>query len=159
MMSLTIDPSQIRPKSALETAHSRRMNPVAKTAALAALGLFGIGSFSVAAYSMLGTLAGPQVHKVTISHRAADWPDLKDGVPALASGPEATAQARPKLAAIAPSTSVTPPSSTAPPITAAAPVRRSLPLIEAATLIEGTRTAPLVGIAKSAALKIGRAHV
>jgi hypothetical protein len=150
MMSLQIDSSQVRSKSSPEAARPRRMKRLAKTLALTALGLAGIASFSVAAYSMLGTLAGPQVPRVTISQRAADWPDLKDGVPALA--PRAETMPAVKMSPAAPAQPI------ANSVASAAPARANILPIEVAAVVEPVRQAALIGDVKTAALLPPRAN-
>lgn len=67
---------------------------------LGALGCVALAGLSVAAYSALGSLAGPQIVRPNIFQmqkdqaasqaKAADWPDLKDGVPVLAGDASGT---------------------------------------------------------------------
>jgi hypothetical protein len=89
MIDLALDAS--------ETRATRR--PDGRTAKLRIV-LFGLagagalGGFGVAASSLMAGLAAPAPVKFVASGRAADWPDLKDGLPALAgSGKAASTQA------------------------------------------------------------------
>lgn len=117
------------------TAHGspRRSSPRLRVRAwsLAAVGCVALGGVSWAAYSVMGNLAGPQVVRPNI-HRmqnerqaqisAADLPDLRNGVPPLASeapysstGADQTAGERPS--AVAQASLPEPPTKPAPPTT------------------------------------------
>ena len=105
MMQVAIDPSERRDAGSREPAPAkpavaRPVKPVAKPAArgrmivLGTLGCVAVAGLSVAAYSAMGSLAGPQVVRPNLYQMqkaqapqasAADWPDLRDGVPVLAS--------------------------------------------------------------------------
>ncbi|WP_311276342.1 hypothetical protein [Methylobacterium sp. WCS2018Hpa-22] len=70
---------------------------------LGTLGCVVVAGLSYAAYSAMGSLAGPQVARPNLYQmqkaqalqaKAADWPDLRDGVPALASAAGSPAPAR-----------------------------------------------------------------
>ena len=70
---------------------------------LGTLGCVAVAGLSYAAYSAMGSLAGPQVARPNLYQmqkaqalqaKAADWPDLRDGVPALASAAGSPAPAR-----------------------------------------------------------------
>ncbi|KMO25067.1 hypothetical protein VQ02_34510, partial [Methylobacterium variabile] len=88
---------------------ARPAKPVAKPAgrgrmiALGTLGCVAVAGLSYAAYSAMGSLAGPQVVRPNLYQmqkaqgaqaKAADWPDLRDGVPALASAAGSSAPVR-----------------------------------------------------------------
>ncbi|WP_375462345.1 hypothetical protein [uncultured Methylobacterium sp.] len=81
MIDLALDPSETRVPA--EAAPRRR---VGRIVVLGLLGLAGTGAFAVAASTVLSGLAGPQRAPAAIRQGAADWPDLKDGLPALATG-------------------------------------------------------------------------
>ncbi|KQP40108.1 hypothetical protein [Methylobacterium sp. Leaf106] len=92
-------PAPAKPAPA-KPALAQSVKPVAKPAAhgrmiaLGTLGCVAVAGLSYAAYSAMGSLAGPQVVRPNLYQmqkaqgpqaKAADWPDLRDGVPALAS--------------------------------------------------------------------------
>lgn len=86
MMSVTIDPSETRRTAPPAPRPSRgRLRLVL----LSGLGVLGLTGFAALASSVLGGLAGPQFVRPTIktaalTQTASDWPDLRDGIPALA---------------------------------------------------------------------------
>ncbi|MCJ2045672.1 hypothetical protein MKK58_14205 [Methylobacterium sp. J-078] len=85
MMPVTIDPSQTRSPAA----PARPARPNLRVVLLSSLGVLGLAGFAALASSMLGGLAGPQYTRPTIqsaamTQKASEWPDLRDGVPALA---------------------------------------------------------------------------
>ncbi|TXM66739.1 hypothetical protein [Methylobacterium sp. WL120] len=88
MIDLALDPSETR-SAASATPRSGVRRPWARIALFGALGLGATGAFAGVASTYLSGLAGPQRAKpIAMSQKAADWPDLKDGMPALAgSGP------------------------------------------------------------------------
>ncbi|MCC0808183.1 hypothetical protein FPV16_18535 [Methylobacterium sp. W2] len=119
MMQVAIDPSERRDAGSREPAPAklgpakpaaaRPVKPVAKPAgrgrviALGTLGCVAVAGLSYAAYSAMGSLAGPQVVRPNLYQmqkaqgaqaKAADWPDLRDGVPALASAAGSSAPVR-----------------------------------------------------------------
>ncbi|SFG27319.1 hypothetical protein [Methylobacterium gossipiicola] len=83
-MSIAIDPSEMRTPTRVpvKTGASSRAGRLAVLTVLGGVGLVGL---SAGAYSMLSGLAGPTPSGVRIGHVSADWPDLRDGVPALVS--------------------------------------------------------------------------
>lgn len=83
-MSIAIDPSEMRvPASApVKTGASSRGGRLAILTVLGGVGLVGL---SAGAYSMLSGLAAPAPTGVRIGRVSTDWPDLRDGVPALVS--------------------------------------------------------------------------
>lgn len=119
MMQVAIDPSERRDTGsrkpvadklvADKPVAARPVKPVAKPAArgrmvvLGTLGCVAVAGLSFAAYSAMGSLAGPQVVRPNLYQmqkaqalqaKAADWPDLRDGVPALASAAGSSASRR-----------------------------------------------------------------
>lgn len=169
MMSVTIDPSETRSAPQAPAPARRTMLPVVGRLVLGFLGCVGLAGFSVGAYSMMGQFARPQVAKVAIGRQAAEWPDLKDGIPAMvpAIAPSRAEPARPPsqstdakpgsvaagLALPTPVVASALPSTVAsPPRNAAAPPPRPLPPIETATVVRPVRLAPLAPPAAMAAL-------
>lgn len=151
MMSVTIDPSDARPAPLRAASPRRPVAPLLRTLALVTLGGIGLVGFSVGAYSMLGQLARPQPAKVLISHKAGEWPDLKDGIPAMAPASRDLAKpaswnadAAPPPAASAPS----PIASTAP----ATPRKAAPPPMEMAAVVDPARLVPVVKPSAIAAL-------
>lgn len=85
-MSIAIDPTERRiAAEGRAPAEPKAPSRVARAALIAVLGGVGLVGLSAGAYSMLSGLAGPPPSKVRIGRVSADWPDLRDGVPALAS--------------------------------------------------------------------------
>jgi len=83
-MSIAIDPSEMR-VPARAPAKAGASSRVGRLAVLTVLGGFGLVGLSVGAYSMLSGLAAPAPTGVRIGRVSTDWPDLRDGVPALVS--------------------------------------------------------------------------
>ncbi|GJD29344.1 hypothetical protein PMNALOAF_0577 [Methylobacterium adhaesivum] len=81
-MSIAIDPSEMRVSAPVKRRGPSRVGHLALLTVLGSAGLVGL---SVGAYSMLSGLAGPSASGVRIGRVSADWPDLRDGVPALVS--------------------------------------------------------------------------
>jgi hypothetical protein len=96
MIDLALDPSETR-----ETRNPAAPPRRASNLRIVLFGLAGIGvlgGFGVAASTLMAGLAAPAPIKVTANPgRAADWPDLKDGLPAVA-GTVAVAAPEPKPA-------------------------------------------------------------
>ncbi|WP_245259284.1 hypothetical protein [Methylobacterium sp. 77] len=74
-----------------------------RTIVLGTLGCVAVAGLSVAAYSAMGSLAGPQLVRPNLYQMqkaqalqasASDWPDLRDGIPALASAAGSSAPTR-----------------------------------------------------------------
>ena len=88
MIDLALDPSETRSAPAA-TQRTVVRRPWLRIALFGALGVGATGAFAGVASTYLAGLAGPQRAKpIAMSQKAADWPDLKDGMPALAgSGP------------------------------------------------------------------------
>lgn len=100
MNPVALDPSEARTRAVPRRA-------VGRTVLLGALGLAGCAAFAFGANTLLSGVAGPQRARPAIRQRAADWPDLKDGLPALATGsiaapPVRTVAALPPAAAPVP---------------------------------------------------------
>lgn len=161
MMSVEIDPSEMRGPAAARAVTGGR--PAAarlgRTLLLAGLGGFGLVGLSAGAYSMLSGLAGPPLGKARLARGAADWPDLKDGVPALAPA-SASAAAPQRAQALVSAPAAQPPAEPAVPERWADPpgepkpaLPSPLPAIETialapaalAPLVMAVRTAALVG--------------
>lgn len=85
MIDLALDPSDTRPLRA-PPARTSRLRMVA----LALVGASALGGFGVAASTLMAGLAAPAPVKRASQSRAADWPDLKDGLPVLAGTSAAT---------------------------------------------------------------------
>ena len=86
MIDLALDPSETRPVAAAMPRTGVR-RPWVRIALLGALGVAGTGAFAGVASTYLSDLAGPQRAKpLAMNQKASDWPDLKDGMPALAGG-------------------------------------------------------------------------
>lgn len=162
MMSVTIDPSETRHSPQAPAA--RRATPsVLRNLVLGVIGCAALVGFSVGAYSMMGELAKPQLAKVAIGRQAAEWPDLKDGVPAMVSStgeaarpPSQTADPKPAPAALVSPMAVPVAAPASPPASsgkhAAASSPRPLPPIEMATVVSSVRLAPLVQSVATASL-------
>ncbi len=106
MIDLALDPSETRraPEAPRQRVAGRRWTRIAL---FGALGVAGTGAFASAASTYLSGLAGPQrAPLIVISRKAADWPDLKDGLPALATG---SGSAVPKIREILPPEPAAPP--------------------------------------------------
>lgn len=127
MMSVTIDPSETR-RPASPAPRPSHVN--LRLVLLSSLGILGLAGFGVLAFTTLGDLAGPQFTRPSLAkisaaspvtkHSASEWPDLRDGVPALApSQPKAAAPA-PTLAVAAPAKVERLPAAATPPVVQAA---------------------------------------
>ncbi|WP_375453972.1 hypothetical protein [uncultured Methylobacterium sp.] len=93
MIDLALDPSETRTPAAAaqhppvgRASHRLSHRPWGRIALFGLLGIAGTGAFASAASTFLAGLAGPQRAPAAIRQRAADWPDLKDGLPVLATG-------------------------------------------------------------------------
>ncbi|WP_342150551.1 hypothetical protein [Methylorubrum sp. SB2] len=82
-MSVAIHPSETRPNAGPPRAGRPRL----RLAAGIVLGGTALAGFTVGAFSFFSGLADPRVRPVAVAPVASQWPDLKDGVPALAEGP------------------------------------------------------------------------
>lgn len=86
-MSVAIHPSETRLQTA--TPPARRARPHLRLAAGIVLGGTALAGFTAGAFSFFSGLADPRARPVPVAPVASQWPDLKDGVPALAEGPAA----------------------------------------------------------------------
>lgn len=84
-MSVAIHPSETRPNAGPPRAVGAR--PRLRLAAGIVLGGAALAGFTAGAFSFFSGLADPRVRPVPVAPVASQWPDLKDGVPALAEGP------------------------------------------------------------------------
>ncbi|MCY1644150.1 hypothetical protein [Methylorubrum sp. SL192] len=146
-MSVTIHPSQTRP--AESRAPARRRLPVILGAAggSAALLVFAVGAFA-----FFSDLADPRSRPARIAPVASQWPDLKDGVPALAPAsvglPEARRASLPAAEPVAPAAAPPPAPVAAATPEIAPPVRANLPIEPAPTVPAAARTAAALAPAK-----------
>ena len=145
-MSVTIHPSQTRP--AESKAPARRRLPLI-------LGAAGGGTallvFAVGAFAFFSDLADPRSRPARIAPVASQWPDLKDGVPALAPAASGLPEGRrASLPITEPAAPAAPPpapmASAAPEI--APPARANLPIEPAPTVPAAARTAAALAPAK-----------
>ncbi|GJD97777.1 hypothetical protein [Methylobacterium iners] len=156
MTTIAADPAK-------QPARNVRLPAIVRAGALACAGIAGLAGLSAGAYWMLSGLAGPPPRPVRIASVASEWPDLKDGLPALAPAAAATPPRNAEPFAVAKSntdikssTDVT--SSTAPKAgeetgkvrALASPVR--LPNIEPAAVLAPARIAVTVPPARVVAL-------
>ncbi|MCJ2083059.1 hypothetical protein [Methylobacterium sp. J-090] len=162
-MSIALDPSEMRaPVEGRAPGTPKAPSRVGRLALMTVLGGVGLVGLSAGAYSMLSGLAGPPPSKVRMGRVSADWPDLRDGVPALAPSHRPSSPV-PVPAAIeaavpdpAPLKAVSAPVEAKPAqVASVAPAAKParLPVIEnaatvpaapAVALVEKARTAPLV---------------
>ncbi|CAO4135797.1 hypothetical protein OFEAOIEE_LOCUS3543 [Methylorubrum extorquens] len=146
-MSVTIHPSQTRP--AESRAPARRRLPVILGAAggSAALLVFAVGAFT-----FFSDLADPRSRPARIAPVASQWPDLKDGVPALAPAsiglPEARRASLPAAEPVAPAAAPSPAPVAAAAPEIAPPARANLPIEPAPTVPAAARTAAALAPAK-----------
>lgn len=84
-MSVAIHPSETRPNAGPARAGRGRL----RLAAGIVLGSTALAGFTVGAFSFFSGLADPRAKPARVAPVASQWPDLKDGVPALAEGPTA----------------------------------------------------------------------
>ncbi|GJE58087.1 hypothetical protein [Methylobacterium trifolii] len=177
MNDLTLDPSETRPVRAAAARPPGRAG--GRVVLFSVLGVAGLGAFGLGATNLLAGLAGPPKPRIAVRQNASDWPDLKDGMPALATGSVAPPRGSvPPVAAVAPEPAVEPPARTAalvPPEPAIRPAAvdtvlpkpvvekpvfekpvaekpaRRLPVIENAAVIGPARQASLVAPSKTVA--------
>lgn len=93
-MTVSIDPSEVRarPTGRTEPGSANRAPAPAsgrarswlRIGALSGLGVIAFGAFSVFAFSFFSGLADPRARAPRPAPMASAWPDLKDGVPAIA---------------------------------------------------------------------------
>lgn len=89
MIHLALDASETRATLGLPVRRGRVSG--LRIALFGLAGAGALGGFAVAASSLMAGLAAPAPVKFVASGRAAEWPDLKDGLPALAGSGSATA--------------------------------------------------------------------
>ncbi|KQO87306.1 MAG: hypothetical protein ACAH20_03595 [Methylobacteriaceae bacterium] len=146
-MSVTIHPSQTRP--AESRAPARRRLPVILGAAAGSAALL---VFAVGAFAFFSDLADPRSRPARIAPVASQWPDLKDGVPALAPAsiglPEARRASLPAAEPVAPAAAPPPAPVAAATPEIAPPVRANLPIEPAPTVPAAARTAAALAPAK-----------
>ncbi|MCJ2057365.1 hypothetical protein MKL09_12445 [Methylobacterium sp. J-048] len=94
MIDLALDPSDTRPHRFEAARPGRR--PSLRLVLIGLVGASAIAGFGVAASTLMAGLAAPTpIRRAPIS-RAADWPELKDGLPAVAGiAPAAPVAAKP----------------------------------------------------------------
>ena len=157
-MSVAIHPSETRPSEA--RAQARFRLPVVAGVAGGGVALL---AFAVGAFSFFSDLADPRTRPARIAPVASQWPDLKDGVPALAPAtagalPEPRRASLPAVPAAEPAPPAPSPAPVAAKEQAAAPVqiaasppppaRPPLPIEPAPTVPPASRTAAAVAPAK-----------
>jgi hypothetical protein len=104
MIDLALDPSETRETRQPEARPQR--SPNLRMILLGLAGAGALGAFGVAASTLMAGLAAPTPVKltspITTSSRAADWPELKDGLPAVAGAaqPAAAKPAEPATPAL-----------------------------------------------------------
>ena len=138
MIDLALDPSDTRPHRSLDARPGRKFN--LRLVLIGLVGASAVAGFGVAASTLMAGLAAPAPIKRAPMSRAADWPELKDGLPAVAGiVPAASVAAKPtepeKLAlrmavlpdALAPAVSPAPASPVVPAPAKAAPVAPPAP--------------------------------
>lgn len=82
MMDLALDPSDTRPHRSPDLRPGRK--PSLRLVLAGLVGVSALAGFGVAASTLMAGLAAPTPVKLGPSSRAADWPELKDGLPAVA---------------------------------------------------------------------------
>ncbi|MEH3120119.1 MAG: hypothetical protein PGN25_21655 [Methylorubrum populi] len=150
-MSVAIHPSETRRPAGRPT-----FRPRLKAMAVLAGGGVTLLAFTLGAFSFFSDLAGPRAKPVRIAPVASQWPDLKDGVPALAEAPAASPpvlrQASRPAAEPAPATPVRsiPVAPAQASVPAPTPAQAALPIEPAPTVPPAARTAASVGPARVA---------
>lgn len=91
MIDFALDPSETRATRHPEVRPGRTLNLRLVVAGLVGLG--ALGGFGVAASTLMSGLAAPTPVKFASKGRAADWPELKDGLPAIAGTSQPAAAA------------------------------------------------------------------
>ena len=82
MIDLALDPSDTRPHRSPEARPGRKPN--LRLVLIGLVGASAVAGFGVAASTLMAGLAAPAPIKRAPMSRAADWPELKDGLPAVA---------------------------------------------------------------------------
>ncbi|MCJ2141972.1 hypothetical protein [Methylobacterium sp. E-066] len=94
MIDLALDPSDTRPHRSPEARPGRKSN--LRLVLVGLVGASAVAGFGVAASTLMAGLAAPTPVKRAPMSRAADWPELKDGLPAVAGiAPAAPVAAKP----------------------------------------------------------------
>ncbi|SDA22177.1 hypothetical protein SAMN02799622_02866 [Methylobacterium sp. UNC378MF] len=176
MIALNLDASETRPNRMPAAKSGSSMN--LKVVLFGLVGASALVGFGVAASTVLAGLAAPAPVKIVSSGKAADWPELKDGLPVIAgSVPAAPAPPKPAqpetpalrmaslpeaftpIAAPAETTAAPKPVASKPAKVSAAPVppTQRIPVPTSVTPVATTReVAPLVPT-RTAALQTPRA--
>ena len=174
MINLALDASETRVTRPMEGRPGRISAP--RLALLGLAGAVALGGFGVAASAVMSGLAAPAPVKFVSSGRAADWPELKDGLPALAASgqpiaapvqdgkPVEPAGPAPRMASLSDTPSAPPvkavaAAAPAPPQAAAAPVppARRLPVPTPVVPVAAGRQVVPLPPARMAALQPPRA--
>lgn len=84
-MDIALDPSERRPvRAPVKVAPAATRRPFSRIVLASALGVVGLGAFAAATTGLMAGLTEPKPAAVTVGRgSAADWPDLKDGLPVL----------------------------------------------------------------------------
>ena len=154
-MSVAIHPSEARRSGSRDSARPRMRNLALIGGSVALL------AFTAGAFSFFSDLADPRARparSAPVVPLASQWPDLRDGVPALAEAPAGAPQElrRASLRVAVPAALPSPdpvapaPVQASPTVVPAAPARAALPLEPAQTLPPAARTAAAVTPAKVA---------
>ncbi|MGU3477159.1 hypothetical protein [Methylobacterium sp. D48H] len=93
MIDLNLDPSETRPDRTPSAKPGPSLN--LKVALFSVAGASALVGFGVAASTVMAGLAAPTPVKIVASRQAADWPELKDGLPAIKGSVQAAAPAQP----------------------------------------------------------------
>ncbi|KQS54952.1 hypothetical protein ASG32_14085 [Methylobacterium sp. Leaf361] len=89
MIDLNLDPSETRPDRTPSAKTGPSLN--LKVALFSVAGASALVGFGVAASTVMAGLAAPTPVKIVASRQAADWPELKDGLPAIKGSVQAAA--------------------------------------------------------------------
>ncbi len=89
MIDLNLDPSETRPDRTPSAKPGPSLN--LKVALFSVAGASALVGFGVAASTVMAGLAAPTPVKIVASRQAADWPELKDGLPAIKGSVQAAA--------------------------------------------------------------------
>ena len=170
MMPLAIDQSERRrPAAVARTRVPARRGGRGRSILIGALVCLSLVALSAAAHVLMAGLAGPQFVRPTLAQaqasqsappaRAADWPDLKDGLPVLAPDPGRAkpAPAHDPVAAIVPEPTASPRNATAPSLPATSPpvrtaAARPFPSIEPAALVPPPSPVVVLAAARTASV-------
>ncbi len=89
MIDLNLDPSETRPDRMSPAKPGPSLN--LKVVLFGVAGASALVGFGVAASTVMAGLAAPTPVKIVASRQAADWPELKDGLPAIKGSVQAAA--------------------------------------------------------------------